>query len=128
MINNSYNLFELLKRQEQNRSKGEISSKKGRDYEDKASFYILERFHNLFKLKNKITSLSFNGIEDLDIFDDNDKIFSFQIKKNKNLWEKNDPRIIEFLQRCIKRYFSLKSAGISNRIKYFFLRIKMENF
>ena len=46
----SEKIFRLLVEKELNRKKGEISSKIGRDYEDKASFFILNRFHKLLKV------------------------------------------------------------------------------
>ena len=50
----SNKVFNFLIEKESNRRKGEISSKIGRDYEDKASFFILTRFNKLLKVKSKI--------------------------------------------------------------------------
>ena len=74
----SEKIFKVLIEKESKRKKGEISSKVGRDYEDKASFFILNRFNKLIKVKSKVTTISFNGLEDLDIFDDYERYFRFK--------------------------------------------------
>ncbi|MFX0188520.1 MAG: hypothetical protein ACFE8A_12390 [Candidatus Hodarchaeota archaeon] len=124
----SHEIFKLLLNNELNRKRGEYYSKKGRNYEDKACFYILERFNRITKVKSKIASFSFNGLEDLDIFDDKERIFSFQIKKTKNLWDKTDRRLYEFLQRCLKRNIKLKNSNKSLKVKYFFFTNKTGKF
>ena len=104
MTKRSIDIFNLLIENEVKRKKGEISSKVGREYEDKVSFYILFRFNKLLKIKSKISKICFNGLEDLDIFDDTGRIFSFQIKKRKMTWTKRDPKLLDFLKNCINRF------------------------
>ena len=116
----SRKIFKLLIEEESNRRKGEISNKRGRDYEDKASFFILTLFNKLLKVKSKITTISFNGLEDLDIFDNNERIFSFQIKTRKHTWTKRDPELLRFLENCINRFNLIKNLDDKIEIKFYF--------
>ncbi|MFX1457216.1 MAG: hypothetical protein ACFFDB_17765, partial [Promethearchaeota archaeon] len=124
----SKKLFNLLIEKELNRTKGETSSKTGRNYEDKASFYILSRFNKILKVKSKITQLSFNGLEDLDIFDDKNRIFSFQIKKRKQTWTKKDPDLLMFLENCIKRFKVIRDVEQKVEVRFYFFTNITGNF
>ena len=124
----SSKIFKILTDNEPNRLRGEQSSKRGRDYEEKASYYILERFSNITKVKSKISKIAFNILEDLDIFDNEERIFTFQIKKNKNIWEKSDNRLSEFIIRCIKRNILLKRLKYSDKVRYYFFTNKTGRF
>jgi len=124
----SRKIFNLLSEEESNRRKGEISSKTGRDYEDKASFFILNRFNKLIKVKSKIITISFNGLEDLDIFDDNERLFSFQIKSRKHTWTKRDPELVGFLENCIKRFNLIKKLNEKIEVRFYFFTDTTGNF
>jgi len=124
----SEKVFDLLIENDANRRKGEISSKTGRDYEDKASFYILTRFNKILKIKNKVTKISFNGLEDLDIFDENERIFSFQIKKRKHTWTKKDLDLLNFLENCINKFKTIKKLDVPVEIRFYFFTNITGNF
>ena len=124
----SKNIFNILIEKEPNRRKGEISSKTGRDYEDKASFFILTRFNKLLKVKSKIVMISFNGLEDLDIFDNNERIFSFQIKTRKHTWTKRDPELVSFLGNCLNRFKLIKDLDEKVEIRFYFFTDITGNF
>jgi len=119
-------IYNSLLEKEANRLRGELSSKTGKDYEDLSSFYILERFHNILKFKSKITKICFNGLEDLDIFDDQNRIFSFQIKKNRTVWDKSDKRLVDFILRCVKRFLKIKNEEVD--VNYYFYTNKTGKF
>ncbi len=121
MTTNSEKIYKTLLSKETERLRGEVSSREGTNYEDLASFYLLERFYKRFKFKSKIIRICFNGLEDLDIFDDSNRIFLFQIKENWTIWDKSDHRLVEFLKRCVER--EIRIRDIDNQIKlgyYFF--------
>lgn len=124
----SNKVFNFLIEKESNRRKGEISSKIGRDYEDKASFFILTRFNKLLKVKSKISVISFNGLEDLDIFDNNERLFSFQIKTRKHTWTKRDPEILGFLENCINRFNLIKNSDKKIEIRFYLFTDTTGNF
>jgi hypothetical protein len=128
MIKKSKKIFELLIKEESNRRIGEISSKTGRDYEDKASFFILTRFNKLINVKSKINTVSFNGLEDLDVFDNNERIFCFQIKTRKHTWTKRDPELLGFLENCINRFNMIKNSSEQIEIQFYFFSDTTGNF
>jgi len=128
MTKRSIDIFNLLIKNEVKRKKGEISSKVGREYEDKVSFYILFRFNKLLKIKSKISKICFNGLEDLDIFDDTGRIFSFQIKKRKMTWTKRDPKLLDFLKNCINRFKSINKLKELIKIRFYFFTNITGNF
>jgi len=121
-------IYESLVKNELNRKLGETSSKTGKDYEDKVSYYILTRFNALFKTKSKILNIYFNGLEDLDIFDDIGTLFSIQIKKRKHTWTKRDPALLKFLENCINRFKLIKDTGKNIQIKFYFFTNITGNF
>lgn len=128
MTNNLKIIYESLVKNELNRKLGEISSKTGKDYEDKVSFYILTRFNKLFKTKSKILNIYFNGLEDLDIFNDIGTLISIQIKKRKHTWTKRDPALLKFLENCINRFKLIKDTGENIELKFYFFTNITGNF
>lgn len=128
MTKGSEFVYHKLINNEKERIRGEISSKTGKNYEDIASFFIISRFNKLTKAKSKIKKISFNGLEDLDIFDDNNRIFSFQIKKRKSVWTKSDKDQLKFLKNCINRFLLVDDLKKPIEIKYYFFSNITGNF
>lgn len=128
MLNNLKIIYESLVKNELKRKLGEISSKTGKSYEDKVSFYILTRFNKLFNTKSKILNFYFNGIEDLDIFDDTGTLISIQIKKRKHTWTKRDPALLKFLENCINRFKLIIDTGKNIQLKFYFFTNITGNF
>lgn len=100
--------------------KGELSSKSGKKYEDIASFYIIEQFKKVTKKKIKPEKIIFNSPEDITIIDNLDGIHIFQIKKNSQVWDKSDIRLINFLIKCFNRYLLKEKTRPTLKLKQYF--------
>lgn len=106
------------------RVRGETSSRKGIIYENEAGFFILKNLEKILGEKFKNFKLTFNGLEDLDIYDEKGRIFSFQIKYRSSKWSSSNYDIKIHLINCINRFKVLKDKyEISYVNFYFFINI-----
>lgn len=128
MTDKAITRYKIFLEKENSRFQGESSSKTGRDYEDLASFYILERFDKITKKRSKIKGFFFNGLEDLDIIDDTDRIYLFQIKKIKSIWQKSSPKLTTFIVRSISRAINLQREKSPLVLFQYFFTNKMGEF
>ncbi len=100
--------------------RGELSSISGKKYEDIASFYIIEQFSKVTKQKIKPEKITFNSPEDITIIDNLGGIHIFQIKKNSQVWNKSDNRLIKFLVKSLKRFLLKEKREPNLEFKQYF--------
>jgi len=103
-----------------NELKGELSSKSGKNYEDIATFYIIEQFVKVTKQKIKPEKITFNSPEDITVIDNLGGIHIFQIKKNSQVWNKSDKRLINFLVKSLKRFLLKEKQESKLEFKQYF--------
>jgi len=103
-----------------NELRGELSSISGKKYEDIASFYIIEQFSKVTKQKIKPEKITFNSPEDITIIDNLGGIHIFQIKKNSQVWNKSDNRLINFLVKSLKRFLLKEKKDSKREFKQYF--------
>jgi len=109
---------------------GEKSIKTGTEFEKIASYLILTKFPKIFKRKNKIRSVYFNTIEDLDLIDESGRMICIQIKKAQMTWRKSNEHIYNFINSSLQIFVELtaKAIPVENVLFIFFTNITGDFF